>query len=196
MAKFILLHLVECTHDLCFRRTLQSLCSPRMDLFAWRCEHVLILEVKFICVLLHYTSTQGGETRNAFNSEQTQEAHPTSTRHTLPCVGRLCVSDPTPSHPILRLALYSRTSKEVFNWIRRTYFRQVHAQNDLEREIHGRIFKSYGLTYCKSRGITICDIIQRSLVCLLKHSHQGPTQLLGALKSLHRGVLSVMLLCN
>src|SRR3990172_10660517 len=73
--------------------------QPRMDLFAGRCEHVLILEVKFICVLLHYTSTQGGETRNALNSEQTREAHPTRTRHTVPCVGGLCVSDPTPSHP-------------------------------------------------------------------------------------------------
>ena len=87
MAKFILLHLVKCTHGLCFRRTLQSLGRPRMDLFAGRCEHVLILEVKFICVLLHYTSTRGGEARNALNSEQTREAHPTRTRHTVPCVG-------------------------------------------------------------------------------------------------------------
>lgn len=34
-----------------------------MDSFAGRCVHVLILEIRFICVLTHYTSTQRGETQ-------------------------------------------------------------------------------------------------------------------------------------
>ena len=73
-----------------------------MELCASKCEYVLILEVKFICVLVHYTSTERRDT-DELTPQKNRETHSASTRHHLHSSRGLCIPDPTPTPAILTL---------------------------------------------------------------------------------------------
>ena len=85
-----------------------------MDRCASRCEHVLVLEVKFICVLVYYASTDRRDT-DGLTPTKNREAHSANTRHHLLSSRRLCIPDPTPAPAILTLIHDTGTSREVFN---------------------------------------------------------------------------------
>ena len=137
-----------------------------MDTCARKCKHESGLDVRFISVFVHYTSTQR-RNGNAGPSKTIGKARPDRNCDILLCGRRLCLADSPHSLPIL--IPFSATSP---------------------------FHRHHELTCCVSRGFTIRCIFHPRPAHLLKYSHQTKPGFLAALISTLRESDSVIFLAT